>query len=370
MQTLKLRNPEKMLFALLRAALHQREVEETYFQQATESDWLECFRLSVRQGVSALAWGAIGRLPAKYSPPLEIKLSWALVEQKQVKKYREHCLTVQGLTGYLARNGIAAMVLKGVGLSRLYPIPAHREGGDIDIYTYSADRSKMTDEQASLRADELMLAKGAVTEDSTSKKHSAFYLNGISFENHKMFLHLAECKTTAKAEQWLKKHFETQKAELLDGEISIEVPSPAFDKVFIALHAAQHYASGLSLKHLCDWAMLVKQTGVQLPEDLDDRYLKRTITVLTQLCSEHLGLDIKAEGEERLAEEMMQEILHPPYYRQSPTGGPFKKRSFELKNRIHIFRKQHNLLGVSFWGKIRGLMVRKIKNNVTKRGRA
>lgn len=299
-----------MLFALLRAALHQREAEASYFQKSTEDDWQECFRLAVRQGVAALAWDGIERLHAQYCPPLNVKLSWAIAEQKQLKKYREHYHTVQELTGFLAQNGIAAMVLKGTGLSRLYPVPAHREGSDIDIYTYSADKSKMTDEKASLLTDELMLNKGAVIEDSSSKKHSAFYLNGISFENHKIFLHLAECQTTVKAEQWLKEHFETQKAELLDGEFCIEVPSLAFDKVFIALHAAQHYAAGLSLKHLCDWTMLAQQAGTELPADLNDKYLKRTITVLTQLCSKYLGLDIQADGEDRLAEEMMQEILY------------------------------------------------------------
>ena len=45
---------EKMLFALLRAAIHQREVELDCFRNATEKDWRECYSIAVRQGVAAL----------------------------------------------------------------------------------------------------------------------------------------------------------------------------------------------------------------------------------------------------------------------------------------------------------------------------
>ncbi|MCS3155123.1 nucleotidyltransferase family protein [Phocaeicola dorei] len=43
--------------------------------------------------------------------------------------------------------------MKGVGLSTYYPIPSHREGGDIDIFTYSADHSRKSDAEANLLAD-------------------------------------------------------------------------------------------------------------------------------------------------------------------------------------------------------------------------
>lgn len=131
---MKLERSEEMLLALLRAALHQRELEMAYFQQATEEDWVQCYRLAVRQGVSALAWEGIERLPMAYTPPLDVKVSWALLEKKQVATYRKHCRAVDELTQLYAQHGITMVVLKGVGLSRLYPVPAHREGGDIDIY--------------------------------------------------------------------------------------------------------------------------------------------------------------------------------------------------------------------------------------------
>ena len=360
MDVLKLERTEEMLLALLRAVLHQREVEIGYFQQVTADDWVQCYRLAVRQGVVALAWEGIERLPLEYTPPLDVKLSWALVEKKQQKKYRNHCQAVNELTQLYAQHGIATVVLKGVGLSRLYPVPAHREGGDIDIYTYSADQSRMTDEEANRLANEIIEKQGLFMDDSTFKKHSQFCYQGMTVENHRMFLHEAECQMIVKAEQWLQKHRETIWVEVMDGACRIEVPALAFDRVFVPLHAALHHGMGLCLKHLCDWALLVQQEDGKLPQEPDDTYFKRAVTVLTLLCNRYLGLHIPVEGDEKLADEMMREILYPPYFQKIPTDGSVKAYWLQLKNRVHIFRLKHRLLGVSFWGKLRGLLVRKI----------
>ena len=261
MRIFELRCSEEMLLALLRAALHQQEARDDYFRLATAEDWLQCYRLAVRQGVAALAWEGIERLPMEYCPPLEVKLSWALKEKKQREKYQKHCRALNELTQLYAQHGIATMVLKGVGLSRLYPVPAHREGGDIDIYTYSADKKRMTDDEANRLADELMRKRGAVVEDSLYRKHSCFVFREVTFENHSMFLHVDECRSIAKAEQWLEEHIASHEVELLDGVCRVQVPTIAFDTVFVALHAAHHYGNGLSLKHLCDWALLAQLGG-------------------------------------------------------------------------------------------------------------
>jgi hypothetical protein len=115
---------------------------------------------------------------------------------------------------------------------------------------------------------------------------------------------------------------------------------------------------GLSLKHLCDWALLLQQKGMNMPSELDDKYFRQTFISLTQLCNQYLGLTIPIEEESKLANQMMQEILYPPYYDKKATEGLIKIQWFQLRNRIHIFKLKHRLLGVSFWGKIRGTIAR------------
>ena len=352
-----------MLLALLRAAIHQQEVETDDFLHASEEDWVECYLLALRQGVSSLAWDAAQHLPAQHQPPLNVKFSSALREKNLSDLYRVHCLAATKITQLLAEHGIATVILKGVGLSRFYPIPSHREGGDIDIYTYSADKAKMSDEEAHRMTDELLMQQGAMTDGSDYKKHSKLGIHGVTIENHRLFLHISGCQTLTKAEQWLHTHTTTQTVDLLDGECRIEVPSTAFDSVFIPLHAAQHYGSGLSLRHLCDWALLIKQHGFTLPSELDDKHFKLTVTTLTHLCNHYLGLSVPVEADCKFANDMMQEILRPPYYGKTPSGGKAKQYLFLIQNRLHIFRLTHRLLGVSLWGQLRGLSLKKIKKH-------
>ena len=57
-----MKKSELMLFALLRASLHEKEVEVECFQEASDDDWKRCYQLAVAQGVMALAWDGVLRL--------------------------------------------------------------------------------------------------------------------------------------------------------------------------------------------------------------------------------------------------------------------------------------------------------------------
>ena len=105
------RYSEQMLLALLRSALHQREVEIAYFSKASEEDWVKCFRLAVHQGVAALTLGGIERLPSEYSPPLNVKVSWALAEQEKLEIYEAQCKAVNELTDLFEKKGLKYKVI-------------------------------------------------------------------------------------------------------------------------------------------------------------------------------------------------------------------------------------------------------------------
>lgn len=70
------------------------------------------------------------------------------------------------------------LILKGYGLSRLYPLPSHCPCGDIDIYLrHSSDGNwNICD-----FGNNLMENKG-IEVDYKSKKHSKFSYNGITVE--------------------------------------------------------------------------------------------------------------------------------------------------------------------------------------------
>lgn len=346
MRLLELERPVEMLLALLRAAIHRQEVETECFRHATAEDWIRCYRLAVRQGVPALSWSAIERLPKEYTPPLDVKLSWALLEEKQLEKYQKHCQAADELTRLYARHGIATVILKGIGLSRLYPTPAHREGGDIDIYTYSADKNRMTDDEANRLANELMERHGINVDYSYAKVHSSFCYHGVRFENHCRFLNFETFTKLAELEEWLEIQLYPQPASLLDKTCDIHVPSVAFDKVFVPLHAAQHYGNGLSLRHLCDWAILSLQEESPIPVNLDNKYLLRATTALSQLTNRYLGTSNPVENRDNLPYEMMKEIIHHPFNHKQPFKNTVRAGWYKVRLKLHLLWLRHRLLGV------------------------
>ena len=358
MKTVSLNTSERMLFALLRASLHQKEAEQVFFQQVSEEDWKQCYSLSARQGVMALAWDGVITLPANLQPPRALKLTWGMAVQDYEAKYARYCRTIQELSAFYAEHGIVTVQMKGVGLSSYYPVPAHREGGDIDIFTFSADKSKMTDAEANRLADELMIQQGIEVE-LHSYKHSNFYYKGIPIENHKFFLNVEHYPVAVQVNELLKQCLQPQATKLLEGECNILTPSSAFNTLFLAFHASQHYGSGIALHHLCDWAMLVKRYGLQLPQELTDKHFLGAIAAFTQLCNRYLGTEVEVTGGKELADEILEEILHSrfPHKEGVPVKGKWNIFIYKTRRFLYMSKVSNRILYLPLWKRIRKSVV-------------
>lgn len=338
--------PEMMLFALLRTALNATPPDPVPFGGASPSLWQTCYAVAVKQGVMALAWDGVTALPVALQPPKTLKLNWAMAVERYEARYRRYCQTVTELSGYYSRHGIAAVQLKGVGFSVYYPVPSRREGGDIDLFTYSADRTKRSDTEANRLADRLMQEQGINVDTSHSRKHSVFFYKGIPVENHKTFLDTATYRIAARTEGLLRDLLQPGSV-VLAGKYTVQVPSPAFNTLFLAFHAAQHYACGLALHHLCDWACLLNRHGLHIPDGITDRRLKNMLFALTRLCNRYLGTGVPVQGGEELAEQMLGQILRAPYSKEVPVR---KKRDilvYKTKRLLHTHRLCNSVLGVS-----------------------
>lgn len=332
----------QMLLALLRASLHECEPELDVFRQAADDDWKQCYRLSARHGVMALAWDSVMKLPKDLQPPRPVKLPWASAVEAYEQKYNRYCRTVDEVSRFYAEHGIRTVQLKGVGFSTLYPVPSHREGGDIDIYTYSADPSRMSDKEANLLADKLMEEQGIEVETDHSEKHSNFYYKGIPFENHRTLLDVEWYAVAPRIERILHSIMRPEPVKLAVGEVM--VPSAAFNSLFIAFHALQHLGGGLALHHLCDWAIILRRYGLQIPEAIKDRKLLTGIAALTRLCNQYLGTNQPVEGGEELAEVMMGEILQPKFETEIPTRNKIGILIYKTRRMMNAYRLQNQVL--------------------------
>lgn len=359
MNKIQLNVSEQMLLALLRSSLHEQEAERIFFINASEKDWKQCYHLAIEQGVMALAWDGVMQLPKELHPSRNLKLAWAMAVERYESKYLRYCKTVDELSTFYAKHGIEMVQLKGVGFSTLYPIPAHREGGDIDIYTWSANKNRMDDRQANALADTLMQEQGIEVEHH-SYKHSNFYYKGIPVENHKSFLNVKDIKEAVQANEILHRELNPQIVELAVGKV--QTPSPAFNALFIAFHAMQHYGSGIALHHLCDWAVILKQYGLLIPEEMKNCRFYEGIKALTHLCNEYLGTKVPIEGNQEVTNEMIQEILNPPYTTVVPSKSKIGILVYKTRRLLHTHQLKNHIFNLSLSRRIWDSIVSHIRN--------
>ena len=317
-----LKKSEHMLFALLRGSLHNVQPDTFQFEGATDADWMECYDIASRQGVLALAWDGVVSLPLELHPSKQLKFRWAMSVERYEAKHRRYCSAVEHLQQFYASYGIVAVQLKGVGFSSNYSRPHHREGGDIDIFTFSADTSKLSHTQANSLADELMRQQG-IDVQMHGYKHSNFYYKGIPVENHKFFLNVKlNRKFMSMLDNLLHKLISPVEVELYNGEYRILVPSAKFNTLFISCHAFQHCGSGIALHHLYDWAVLLNNYGLEIPSEVKNEKFLRAIAAFTHLCNFYLGtkVDLSSfpEGYEDMSGEMLKEMFYPIYTKKIP----------------------------------------------------
>ena len=339
-----MKKSEQMLFALLRASLHEKEVEVECFQEATDDDWKLCHQIAAAQGVMALAWDGVLRLPKELQPPLALKLIWVIAVESYEAKYLRYCKTVDELSAFYASHGITTVQLKGVGFSTYYPVPAHREGGDIDIYTYSADKNKMSDAEANALADKLMQQQG-IEVDKHSYKHSNFHYKGIPIENHKSFLNVKDIQEAIAADKILQRELNPRTVALKEGKV--QIPSLTFNALFIAFHALQHYGSGIALHHLCDWAVILKHNGSSIPEGINSKRFLEGVKALTCLCNRYFGTSVSVDGGEDIAKRMMLEILNPPFATVVPVQSKAGVILYKTRRLLHTHNLKSQVFDIS-----------------------
>lgn len=114
----------------------------------------------------------------------------ALSAEKLEERYRHQQQTASKLAARFSEEGLRMLLLKGLGLSRDYPIPEHRECGDIDIYLYGQ----------SDKGDRILHEIGHTSKFDVPK-HSEYVWDGVLIENHRTILNVRRNRTEPGAER-------------------------------------------------------------------------------------------------------------------------------------------------------------------------
>lgn len=241
------------LIILLQAALGEipKSVEK-------ELDLKALFKLSQQQEVVAIALDGLQNLSTAYNGVVRqdvqtkaVKMQWIGSLMAQEKRYAANYSATKGLSELYDSNGICTYVLKGLSISQLYPVPSHRFSCDLDCFLL--DKS---DGCNAYESGNSLVASAGCKVDADYYKHSVFSYKGLAVENHRCCCSVKRSKRTRDLERYLEGMLNGYTPQYID-DTKLALPPEMFQALFMIEHANGHFLySKMSIKHVCDWAMM------------------------------------------------------------------------------------------------------------------
>lgn len=274
-------------------------------------DWEGIIELAASQGVLALAFEGMMKLPAEMHPLRKTKINWGVNVEMSKERNRYYLNVIRELALLFKKQGIEIMLLKGRGIALDYPNPFLREESDIDIYL-----------MGKFHEGNDLLRKMGQEVISGYEKHAKFFYKGISIENHYFFL-----DSHSQHERLLESYLlacltdNMDKYDLGEGAY-VYLPSPDFNAVFLVKHAMNHlWRTETALRHLCDWRCFLLEHAKNIDFDkyihiLEETRLLHLADAFTALTVDRLGLDIALAPpfvrNKKIEKQLMRKVLKLP----------------------------------------------------------
>ena len=277
----------QQMLSLLRSSLNGTTPDS--LPQSTE-DWEKLFRLARKHGVVTMINDAIEHLPDEQQPQGDIALSWSLSADRTRYHYNHQAEVLQSIRQKADAQGLRLGLIKGMSLSRYYPIPSSRACGDIDIFFLPLSKQNY-------RQGNILLGCPDAELDG---KHAEVSVDGVPVENHYRFLDL--------------NYLSQYRAER-----------------YILMHTVSHLTAKykLPLRIIIDWGMFLKANSQALSPADCHRVMRRigmlpAFDILTLLAGEFIGADlsqyISATVRQEDVDRMRELILDKKYFEPVPSG--------------------------------------------------
>lgn len=241
-----MKHVEDILFKLIAAGLGTCDRASL----PKDVDWRSVFKLANQQGVGAVCLDGMQKLNWNIAEPKTIKIQWIGTTLKQKQQYNAQWQAAVSLAKIWHDIGLQIYVMKGFVLAEMYPRPASRYSCDMDCFLMK--RHEWNGE----KGDEVVEDKG-IEIDRSYYKNSKFCFKGLTVENHRYLLPIKGSSKAKRLERWLRTQIETAEPVYI-GNTFLQTPSALFNSVYILAHVQEHFfEEGISLKHVCDWAMVL-----------------------------------------------------------------------------------------------------------------
>ncbi len=268
------------LFSLLRFSLWG----EPFKGDLSKEEFLQIMNLAKEQTVYGLIFDAISQLSGKYDKRQVLE---AYGRTEKIKRQNELVnKELKEMILMLDKNSIDCLVVKGQTIGILYPKSALRMAGDIDflIQQQYSSVKKVIENQFTVNLPARMI-----------EREIEFTHGGVPYELHTCLRDWSKERhqrvwNTLMEEEWGAKCYVE-----IDG-VKVRTLSPTVNAAYIFIHLFFHFIrEGVSLRQLCDWAMVLHHYKNEIDKDklleiLFDLDMFDAYCAFGTILIDHLGL--------------------------------------------------------------------------------
>lgn len=257
-----------IFFELLRSALWEHEVDTTVF----EGDWIwgNILQAFQKHSLLGIVSDVIMKLPTDYLPDEQQQSFLFMNTANLVIGHQRLNSAIHDSFKQLEEAGCSPILLKGQGLTHLYPKTCVRSYGDVDIYVGPEQMERAQQVFKNIATPEAIKKadKGdvdheykIVIDDVIYEIHR--YPGGAGNKNRR------EVFNRLSLDALNPQNIVQVSLNTLNGSFLISVPSRQVNAWFIFNHLVQHFhVNGVGLRQFCDWMMVLRneELGVRNEE--------------------------------------------------------------------------------------------------------
>ena len=289
----------------------------------TPQDWQGIYELSKAQGVTAVVFEKVKCWAKEVDLPKDLALRWLSSLISVERQQRMKLAACESFAEKLSEHGLKTLVLKGVAVSKYYPVPSQREFGDLDCFLYETGTDGSISFAGCYEKGNLILEKSGSRVEREHYKHSHIHYKALEVENHQFCLPIRGSKSNKELERHLRSLLNAEfaarsESDYLLLDTHLYCPPADFNALFLTAHALNHFLfESIKVRHLLDWALFLKAEHKNINWDsfwawCDKMHYKRFVLCLNHICKTELGLqiDIPQPVEEGFeVEEISKKIL-------------------------------------------------------------
>lgn len=268
----------EIMLELVRSAVLNRN---PIIPQNVEIDWDKLMDIAVTQDVVALVWDGICKLPEEDKPPRNQLISWGLSAEETYRAYFSQEKVLKSLIDTCEKYSMRLLLLKGFGLSSLYPHPQARSCADIDIFLFDDY------EKGNLIWNTYLVDKKG--------KHSSLKFGEVLVENHNSFLD----QNTPQKKKIVEYLYSTIDRVLLTPE-GYYVFEPMSNLLFLVFHTLKHFHEGtmIPIRNIIDLALFIQANKkslipIECDKLLKKMHLRKSFELLIVLSEWIIDMDFK-----------------------------------------------------------------------------